>query len=285
MEERTHGKTVEYGQHAPNKEEDSGKRELHVVVHGLIGIRMYDSGRYGAPRVELHIPEVPMHRYEAGDFANLRRIQNRHDYELVGVGQGQWKPSWDCLKDKSLLLAINSDGLTFNPQGTHAKMNLPWPDDVTGIRQIVADASPNPLFHYKGGGLEPKGLKYIYYLTYNIASGSDAALVSPEGRLWFTEGLAEHTRLHIFADPPFSLLKRQQAKKHFGEAYDGFDSQLFQSTCDLRANWVDCERMVFQDPEPNQDVPVWEQGDLVNVLKPVTKIACTGNCLSPLIRD
>lgn len=285
MEDAMHGGAVEYGQHAPNQEEDSGERKLHVVIHGLIGIRMYDTGAHGERRVELHIPDVPMHRYEAGDFANLRRIQKRQDFELIGVDQGKWEPCWKDLKDKSLLLAIKDDGLTFNPKGTHARMNLPWPDAVTGIRKIVAEASPTPLFYYKGAGLEPRSLKYIYYLTYDIAPGSDAALVSPDGRLWFTEGLAEHTRLHIFADPPFSLLKKKQAQEHFDVAYQAFNSQLFQSTSDLRANWVDSERMIFQDPGPNPDVPPWEQGDLVNVLKPVTRIACTGNCLSPLVHD
>lgn len=120
---------------------DNATHKLHVVIHGLICIRLSERDR----TLTLHIPGVPMHVYRVGNFSDLRALPTGHDYELGGVQVGHFSICHDDLQKKSVALSLQDRGLHFRPHGTFATVRLPWPADMKAVRPL--NSGPDPLFN------------------------------------------------------------------------------------------------------------------------------------------
>lgn len=263
--------------------EQVGARQFHIVLHGLIGVRICQRERY----VELHIPCVQMHMYRIGGFSDLQRLPQGRAYSLSGVRSNTSDLDVSELPRKSIFLSLSGNRLTFSPAGTYACIRLPWPNSIRGVRSLIEDIAPEPLFFLGQQPLapDPLRLKYIQYLTYDLAPADRPAIASPDGVLWASDALDNHNRLHLYADPPVALLQRKMYVAHMTDAYSCFNNQLFDPPCSLEPNLTHSERMKFRNPERIPEIPVWEQVDLVNQKDALLVIGCSGNCLAPLIVD
>lgn len=268
--------------------------KLHVVLHGLMGIRVFER-----QQLEVHIPDVPPqeghhggpgfpgHIYRAGTHGNLFKLPPGHDYTLTGVSPGSFAPNWNALRKRFIVLSESENDLLIQPNGTHARIVLPWPERIDGVRQLVNYMSPNPLF--KGGHgptVDPRALQYIYLITYDVPAGQAPALLREGQPFWHTEALEEHNRLHVYADPPTALLDPDEYEHHTKHAYTEMSQRLFGIPDALVANLDDPrKRNSFLVPMDTEEIPHWEQVDLVHARMHLKVVGCTGNCLAAMIID
>jgi hypothetical protein len=262
-------------------------RKLHVVVHGLVGIRISEESK----TVELHVPDVGTeHLYRIGPYDDPKVLEPGHDYVLK-VSCGKYNPDLGSLKKTTILMGCKSDNLTFRPHGARAKLLLPWPENIQGVRTLIDKVSPKPLFTLDGKTLDPRGLEYILFLTYVLKKGEQPRIEKGGHVFWSSEALNEHTRIHLFADPPAEL-SNTKYQTHVSHAYDAFNRQLFHPPATLLPDLpADPNvRMRFRDGVDIPEIPAYEQTDLSVEMgagrrQGFFSLGCTGNCLSPMIFD
>lgn len=235
---------MDMGEHNMKKhagEEESpasadGFVRLHVVIHGMIGIRM----SYAHRTVQLLIPSEDMHVYHAGTFGELKALPYGHDYRLGGVRAGGWTPDLAALKQSHLAISLAEQGLQdCQPRALHATVTLPWPEDVGGVRQLNTGQKnikvPDPMFT-SPSGMNPRSLRYIAYLTYLVEENATYHPVLEWNcckEFWRQQNLHPHMRLHFFADPPAPLTGKQ-FEAHVPHAYMGFNDQIFRGAVPIQ---------------------------------------------------
>jgi hypothetical protein len=256
-----------------------------------MGIRVF-----AGDRLDVYIPDVPTHQgqhgepdfpghlYRAGTFGNLFTLSADQDYRLEGVTRGQSRPDWEYLSERFIVFSLKDDNLPFTPKGVHARISLPWPESINGVRQLVEYMSPKPLFT-KGPKKDPRLLRYIYVITYNLAENDRPVLYQGATPFWHSEALEQHNRLHVFADPPQALLHPKDYEKHTKHAYVELSRQLFGSPSVVEANTASPLRNSFLEPVTTEEIPAWEQVDLVHARMHIKVVGCTGNCLAVMIKD
>jgi hypothetical protein len=269
--------------------------QLHVVLHGLIGVRL----SFATRTVQLHIPSVPMHVYHAGSFHELKSLPYGHDYSLRGVRAGAWVPDSGNSKSNQLAVCLSEHGnLGCSPRATHATVTLPWPNDVGGVRKLLS-CSPDPLF-YAPNGLNPRRLHYITYLTYQVEAHTHYHPVLEWNcckHFWRQEELHHHMRLHFFADPQIRL-DVTQLPDHMSSAYDAFNDQVFQGGLAIEPNLDDGAFLFDPKSELEKIVPSSEAIDFAQIghsgqsalIDPEQKVTVTstgegGNCLPVHVLD
>jgi len=248
-------------------------RKLHLVLHGLIAVRVSESDK----AVILHIPTVEMHKYMAGTFASLQPLEKGFDYRLNNISPGKLKLDPERIVDDFVSLPLESKNLQLKPRDTHASIQLPWPSDLKCVRLL--EQGDDPLFNE---GVNPRELGYISYFTYMLKPGDRPVLRRNGSIFWSSEGQDEHTRLHFFADPGQTLTP-DIYPKHMHDAYTAFNDQLFAKPFDLMPN-VDT-RMKFNPSANSPDIPDNEAVDLANVGQFQPHVEATGNCLSVVLLD
>lgn len=274
-------------------------RQLHVVLHGLICVRM--SLKTGT--VELHFPRVnassmhgmnmPGHIYRAGTFSDLRRLPTDDNFYLSGVQVGDFVPILDrtqdgYFKDNFVSFCMGDEGVgcDYQAHGTHAVVRLPWPKCVSRLR--LNTTAPAPLFWYgaqKQYQVNPVSFGYISYLTYDLEWDRPVLFRGCE-TFWSSEALNDSTRLHFFADPPSGLSGDMYAG-HVKAAYQAFDQQLFSPAFDLTPN-VREPHPDYNPPNSEYPIPSYEQTDLAPALTdgmPLLGGPLVGNCLAVFVLD
>jgi hypothetical protein len=275
------------------------KRQLHVVLHGLICVRMSSKAR----TVELHFPSVnastmndmtmPGHLYRVGTFSDPRRLPTGNNFCLGGVQLGDFNPCLnpgdsDNFKDNFVAFCMSDEGVNsdFQPSGTHALVKLPWPKHVHRLR--LDEAAPEPLFTYGGGAymVDPESFGYISYLTYDLEWDRPVLYQGCEV-FWFSEALNRSTRLHFFADPPSGIPGNIFAV-HMKAAYGAFNRQLFSPEFDLTPNLN--ARPTYRPASSNDPIPAGEQTDLPAPTDSPTDEKLlggplVGNCLAVYVLD
>jgi hypothetical protein len=246
------------------------RRQLHVVLHGLVCVRLSACDRTAT----LHVPNVTSsggmrmgHIYRVGSYCDLRDLPVGHDFCLQGVQMGDLDPATKNMKDTFLSICIRDiqtalPSCEFRPHGTRTTVTLPWPSDIRRVRLLKK--GPRPLYSYANGTrpIDPQKLGYISYLTYDLDPTDRPALVRGAQLFWQSDALTAHTRLHFFGDPP-TPMNEKMFKMHVAKAYSDTGSQLFQPALDLVANTS--SRPKWHDPDPSSpDIPVDEQRDLTD---------------------
>jgi hypothetical protein len=222
-----------------------------------------------------------MHEYHFGTYGNWQTLQNRHDYRLGGVQVGHFRPNNPSIKDQHLALCLSENpDLTFGARGTHATVQLPWPDDVQSVRQI--NNAPDELFPGSNVAVNPRHMHYITYLTYRVLTSDRPVLEKCCRPVWSSEGLGidGHVRLHFFGDP-FKSLNKSTWKMHIPDAYGSLSDQLFHGGLTLTPNIS--TRWQFDPSQHKADIPDPEAQDFIP-----PKLGAGGeggNCLPPLVLD
>ena len=253
--------------------------ELHVVLHGLICLRL----SYASRTAQLLIPSVPMHEYHLGTFGDTKPLETGHDYQLGGVQVGHLRLTSDqvrSVKQEHITICLGEhEGLNCYPRGTHATVTLPWPNKLSGVRKIM---NPPPDL-FPGTGVNPQSLRYVSYLTYNVYR-DDSPVVTKGCFEYWSQGLRpRHARLHFFADP-WKSLQDKQLPGHLMDAYASLNDQVFLGGIALRPAGVPWNF----DPKSDypDDVPDAEAVDFSypgvppdpEVKKPGVKKGSGGNC-------
>lgn len=282
MEEMTHSHEMTRSMTLPPH------TKLHIVLHGLIGVRLSRANR----TAQLLIPSVPMHVYHYGSFPvpRLHVLQTGHDYQLGGVQVGHFEADADAvvtLKNEHLAICLDEHNLGCVARGTHATITLPWPNDIQGVRHML---NPHPPKLFPGSGVNPANLYYVTYLTYLVYTGDHPVLTKCCRKIWKAPNespLPHHVRLHFFADPE-TTLPTADMPAHVADAYSKANDQLFGGKFLLKP---DTSEPWNYSPESEHtgDVPTSEAVDFSRLLKtdePELRVLGTGgNCLPPLILD
>jgi hypothetical protein len=265
---------------------------LHVTVRGLICIRMSVAKR----TLSLHVPQVNMHMghiYRVGTYTNLRALTYGNDYQLEGVEPGNYAPDPRTLKGNFATLSLASDvnisgsKCSFQPSGTHATIQLPWPSSFKRLRLRKPGTGPSPLFEFGDSGSTDPKLGYVNYFTYQLQWTDRPVLYKGDDTFWYSEALQPHTVLHFFADPATAFTSLAMRSEHIQGAYQAFNEQLFSPTFNLQeAEAEESNTIEFADPSDGTDIPTNEQLDLTQGSSlPKLGGGDTGNCLPIVMTD
>ena len=250
----------------------ASQKKLHVVIHGLIAVHFSESER----AVVLHIPRVDMHQYMGGSFTALQALEAGRDYRLTNVSPGRLRLDPERIVDDFISLSLSSKNLKLAPKDIHASFRLFWSCDLKSVRRL--EQGDDPLFNED---VNPRELGYITYFTYYLRPGERPRLTHGGDTFWSAEP-AEHTRLHLFADPA-QFLSADQYPMHMHEAYTAFNHQLFAQPFDLMPNVM--TRMEFSPLTTTVDIPNTEAVDLSEAGAVQPRIKGSGNCLPVLLHD
>ena len=136
-----------------------------------------------------------------------------------------------------------------------------------------------------GFSVDPRQLLYIPVLTYKVTKDTQPTLYRGDSSFWHSEARETHNRLHIYADPPTAQLKAKEHHDHMSHAYAALGRQLFDDEYRIQPNMKDdCLRASFLEPRDTEEIPHWEQGDLVHERMHTKALGCIGNCLSVMLR-
>ena len=267
----------------PSDDRAAKPRRLHVVIHGLVVIFVPKDHSY----VELHVPTAHGHMYRAGTFGNLFELSG-HDYVLTGVdaGQGTFDPL--IIDAENLRLSEAKHGVKFAPDltSTTARIRLPWPDEFDGVRQLYERFHPSPLFMVgEGTAIDPRSLQYVGLLTYKVTGGAMPVLMKGDSPVWVTHALNEHSRLHVFVDPPQRFLNSLEAEAHMTHAYHAVNSQFFASSPNLRPTFPAGESYKYEVSTFDERLPQHEQVDLYAERLTIRSTGCPGDCLRVMVSE
>lgn len=176
---------------------------LNVIFHGMFAFVLK------ADHIEAIAPQIDDHVYKAGAWGRELRLKEGMAYELHGVTPAAARP----VLDPTMHVIVKTSNIVQNSATMFFTLNLPWPQKITGLRNLHPNSQYRGLTGASVRGVNLQQIPLLEVFTYPIADLNKLSL--GPNFVWHYDSVGDHINLHVWAEPDAGTVDNtNQHNKH-----------------------------------------------------------------------